>query len=229
MQYDYNHTNSCGTSLRKKLSRFTFDPDKNTDYMIDIDTLLAWGAAFKKVAAGEVIFMEGSNCTFYHQLVEGKVRWVNINEDGKEFIQTFIEPGECFGEFPLFDDEPYAASAIADIDCVLIRIHKSTFHQILKENPELHFEFSKLLTQRLRFKFLLLKELANHDPENSISALLSYFKEHKKNICTKCNKLQLTRQQIADMTGLRVETVIRTMKNMQHKGQLHIAKGKVYC
>ncbi len=197
--------------------------------MIDIDTLLAWGAAYKKVPVGEVIFTEGSNCTFYHQLVEGKVRWVNINEEGKEFIQTFIEPGECFGEFPLFDDDPYAAGAIADTDALIIRLNKAAFHQILKENPALHFAFSKMLTKRLRFKFLILKELANHNPENSISTLLKYFKDHQKNICTKCNKLQLTRQQIADMTGLRVETVIRTMKNMQHKGELTINKGKVYC
>ena len=197
--------------------------------MIDIDTLLAWGASYKKLSAGEVIFQEGAKCTFYHQLVEGKVRWININDEGKEFIQTFIEPGECFGEFPLFDAEPYAAGAIADTDAVILRLNQSAFHQILKENTELHFEFSKLLTQRLRFKFLILKELANHDPENSIGSLLNYFKEHKKNICTKCNRLQLTRQQIADMTGLRVETVIRTMKNMQHKGRLQITRGKVYC
>ena len=197
--------------------------------MISIDVLLACGAAYKKVAAGEVIFNEGSQCIFYHQLVEGKVRWVNINNEGKEFIQAFIDPGECFGEFPLFDDEPYAASAIADTDAVIIRIHKSTFYQILKENTDLHFEFTKMLTQRLRFKFLVLKELANHNPENSVSTLLTYFKDHQKNICGKCNRLQLTRQQIADMTGLRVETVIRTMKNLQLKGQLQINRGKVYC
>lgn len=197
--------------------------------MIDIDTLLAWGAAYKKVAADEIIFLEGTNSSFYYQLVSGKVRWVNINEEGKEFIQTIIEPDECFGEFPLFDDEPFAASAIADEDSVIIRLHRSAFHQLLKENPDLHFKFSSLLTQRLRFKFLILKELAKHNPENSISTLLTYFKQNRKNICTKCNKLNLTRQQIADMTGLRVETVIRTMKFMQQKGELQITKGKVYC
>lgn len=196
--------------------------------MIDIDLLLAWGAVYKKLSAGEVIFQEGSYSTFYYQLIEGKVRWVNINEEGKEFIQTFIEPGECFGEFPLFDSEPFAATAIADEDSVIIRLHKSSFHQILKENPDLHFSFTRLLTQRLRFKFLILKELANHNPENSISTLLKYFKDNQKNICKKSNKLQLTRQQIADMTGLRVETVIRTMKNMQHRGELTITRGKVF-
>lgn len=203
--------------------------NKKSFQMIDVNILLAWGAAYKKVEAGDVIFNEGACCAFYHQLVEGAVRWVNINNDGREFIQTIIQPGECFGELPLFDGEPYAASAIAETDTVVIRIHKSLFHQILKENPDLHFTFSKLLTQLLRFKFLILKELAAHNPENIISTLLNYFKEHKQNICTKCNKLKLTRQQIADMTGLRVETVIRTMKNMELKGQLQITKGKVFC
>ncbi len=196
--------------------------------MIDINTLLAWGAAYKKIAAGEIIFQEGTPSSFYYQLVTGKVRWVNINEEGNEFIQTIIEPDECFGEFPLFDDEPFAASAIADEASVIIRLHRSSFYQLLKENPELHFKFSRLLTQRLRFKFLILKELAKHNPENSISTLLNYFKQTQKNICTKCNRLKLTRQQIADMTGLRVETVIRTMKTMQSKGEIQISKGKVY-
>ena len=197
--------------------------------MINIDTLVAWGANYKKVPAGGIIFQEGIHCSFYYQLVSGKVRWVNINDNGKEFIQTIIEPGECFGELPLFDDEPFAATAIADEDSVIIRLHRSVFHQLLKETPELHFAFTRLLTQRLRFKFLILKELANHNPENSISTLFNYFKQSQKNICAKCNRIKLTRQQIADMTGLRVETVIRTIKNLQSKGQLIINKGKVYC
>lgn len=197
--------------------------------MIDIDTLLAWGAAYKKCAANEIIFQEGAQAQFYYQLVSGSVRWVNINDDGKEFLQVMIEPGECFGELPLFDGEPFAATAIADTDSMIIRLHQSTFHQLLKENPEIHLAFSKLLSQRLRFKFLILREMANHNPEHSISTLLSYFKQTQKNICTKCNQVKLTRQQIANMTGLRVETVIRTIKTLQSKGQLHITKGKVYC
>jgi CRP/FNR family transcriptional regulator, cyclic AMP receptor protein len=197
--------------------------------MIDIDLLLAWGAAFKKVSAGETIFSEGMPCCFYYQLVSGSVRWVNIDDNGKEFIQTIIEPGECFGELPLFDDGPYAASAIADDDSVVIRLHKPVFTELLKENQALHFAFSRLLAQRVRFKFLLLKSLAVDDPENRISTLLNHLKKENRNFCGKCNKLNLTRQQIADMTGLRVETVIRAMRTMHEKGELLIDKGKVYC
>lgn len=197
--------------------------------MIDIDLLLVWGGAFKKVPKGNTIFTEGTTCSFYYQLVSGQVRWMNINEEGKEFIHTIIGSGECFGELPLFDDEPYAATAIADEDSVLIRLHKPVFSQLIRENIAIHLKFSKLLAQKVRFKLMLLKSLACHNPEIMISALLQYFKKENKNFCSDCNQLKLTRQQIADMTGLRVETVIRSMRNMHEKGELLINKGKVYC
>lgn len=197
--------------------------------IIDTDILLAWGAAYKKVNAGEIIFKEGTQCSFYYQLVSGTIRWVNIDENGKEFIQTILEPGECFGELPLFDDGPYAASAIADEDAVLLRLYKPTFLQLIKENSSIHFTLSKLLAKRVRFNFLILKTIAYHAPEARIAALLNYLKKENKNFCPKCNQLKLTRQQIADMTGLRVETVIRSMRSMHEKGELVIEKGKVYC
>ena len=196
--------------------------------IIDIDTLLAWGAAYKQVSAGEVIFSEGQECYYYYQVVSGSVRWVNIDEEGREYIQTIIEPGECFGELPLFDDEPYAASAIAEQDSIIIKLRKQVFLQLIIENPEIHFSLSKTMAKRIRFRFILLKSIAYHSPETRIIALLDYLKKEKKNFCTVCNQVKLTRQQIADMTGLRVETVIRVMRQMHDNGDLKIEKGKVY-
>ncbi len=197
--------------------------------MIDIDLLLACGAAYKKLSAGEIIFKEGSQCQFYHELVSGSIRWVNVDDDGNEFIQTIIDPGECFGEMPLFDNGPYAATAITIDESVVLRLQKSSFLQLIKDKPDIHFSFSQLLAKRVRFKFLLLKSLALHSPEARIATLLNYLKSENKNFCPTCNQLKLTRQQIADMTGLRVETVIRAMRNMHDKGELVIEKGKVYC
>lgn len=197
--------------------------------MLDIDLLLAWGAAYKKVNAGESIFKEGQSCFFYHQLVSGKIKWFNIDDDGKECIHSIMEAGESFGELPLFDNEPYAANAYADEDSIILRLHQSTFIKLLKENSDLHFAFSKLLAKRLRFKLSIIKTFASHCPESMIAALLNNLKADKKNFCSDCDQLNLTRQQIADMTGLRVETVIRTMRNMHDKGELVITKGKVFC
>lgn len=200
--------------------------------MIDIDTLLCWGATYRKVAPGEVIFSEGSPGRYYHQLVEGRVRWVNVDDEGREFIQKVIEEGESFGELPLLDDGPYVATAVADKESLLIRLPKEVFLQLLRENPLMHFAFTRLMTQRLRNKFVVLKEVACQDPERKVITILNMYKEdHTEANCPKCRKgikVGLTRQEIADMVGLRVETVIRTIRRLQEKGSVEILRGKVY-
>ncbi len=195
--------------------------------MIDTDLLLALGASYKKVSAGETIFREGTHALFYHQLVAGKVCWSNFKADGKEILQELIFPGESFGELPLFDGEPYACTATALTDCVLLRLGFTSFLKLLGDHPEISLAFNRLFTQRLRFKLFLMKELAGHSPEQSVSGLLKYLSGHSDKVCKECHKLLLTRQQIANLTGMRVETVIRAIKGLENKGALRIVKGKV--
>ena len=197
--------------------------------VISVDTLLTWGATYKKLAPDEIIFIEGAEAHFYYQLVSGSVRWVNVFDDGREFIQTMVEPGECFGELALFDDQDYVATAIANEPSIIIRLDKDSFQRLLKSDSEIHFEFTRQLVKEMRFKFLLVRELAQPDPEHRLMTLISYFKKTGRNISLNQKKVQLTRQQIADMTGLRVETVIRAVKALERKGFLSVQHGKVYC
>ena len=200
-----------------------------TSDVINVETLLIWGASFKKVTIDEIIFHEGAESKYYYQLVSGSVRWVNINDKGIEFLQIIISPGESFGELPLFDGEPFAATAIANEDSVIVTLRRPLFLHLLKEHFEIYLSLNKILTERLRFKLFILKEIAYHSPENSISELLHYFKLNNKNICAKSNRIKLSRQQIADMTGFRVETVIRSIKKLEFNGKLAVEKGEIYC
>lgn len=197
--------------------------------MIDEDVLLARGAVYKKIKKGDFIFKEGTKCHFYFQLIEGKVSWINYDYEGKVFIQSIIQPGECFGELPLFDDEPYAATAIAETDSIILQLPKTTFNELLKERSDLMFAFNRLLAQRVRYKFFVLKEMACHNPEQQILTLLNFFKEkYHSGMPNEPFRITFTRQQLAGMTGLRVETVIRVIKKLSEKGKLSINKGKVF-
>ncbi len=203
--------------------------DKNLQRIIDIDLLLVWGATFHNISKGQVLFNEGNPAFFYYQVVEGKVKMCNTNEEGKEFIQGFFEAGESFGEPPLFDESPYPASAVAETDSVIIRLRKENFLQLLKENFEIHFGFTQTLAKRLRFKSVISKEISSYGPLHRISTLLKEYKKNHDIPSDEFHRIELTRQQIADMTGLRVETVIRTIRQMQEDGLVKIEKGKVYC
>jgi CRP-like cAMP-binding protein len=41
--------------------------------------------------------------------------------------------------------------------------------------------------------------------------------------------LDITKQQLADMSGLRVETVIRIMKKIEEKGMIETKRGNIVC
>lgn len=202
---------------------------KTDQRIIDVDLLLAWGATFHNLEKGHVLFCEDADAHFYYQVVDGKIKMCNCNEDGKEFIQGFFGAGESFGEPPLFDGGTYPASAIADEYCTIIRLRKESFLQLLKENFDTHFCFTQMLAKRLRFKSLISKEISSYGPLHRVSTLLKEYKKDQGVIDDELFKITLTRQQIADMTGLRVETVIRSIRLMHEKGQLKIEKGKVYC
>ncbi len=197
--------------------------------IIDVDLLLAWGATFHELQKGQVLFCEGDSAHFYYQIVKGKIKMCNCNHEGKEFIQGFFETGESFGEPPLFDSGTYPASAEADEASVVIRLRKENFIQLLKENFELHYCFTKLLAKRLRFKSLISKEISSYGPLHRVSTLLQEYKKNRILLEDGLLKVELTRQQIADMTGLRVETVIRSIRELQKKGELKIERGKVFC
>jgi CRP/FNR family transcriptional regulator, cyclic AMP receptor protein len=200
-----------------------------TTALIDQDLLLAWGATFHNLEKGQVLFCEDDPAHFYYQVVEGRIKMCNCNEEGKEFIQGMFEAGESFGEPPLFDGGIYPASAEADEASVVIRLRKENFLQLLKENFDIHFSFTQNLARRLRFKSLISKEISSYGPMHRVSTLLQEYKKSKGISDDAILKIELTRQQIADMTGLRVETVIRSIRELERNGHLKIERGKVYC
>lgn len=196
--------------------------------MIPVNLLLENGAAYRRAEPGEIVFNEGEGATYYYQVVEGRLRWCNLLDDGREVLHKIVEPGDVFGEFPLFDDGVYSASAIADRRSVLLRLSKIKFLQLLEAHPLVHFAFSKSMVSDLRFKFLLTDIMSRNSPEEILTSLIQHLSRQKKLVCPDCHQLMLTRQQLANMTGLRVETIIRTIKNMERNEILHIMKGKVF-
>lgn len=111
----------------------------------------------------------------------------------------------------------------------MLRLSKSAFLDLVRQHPDIHLNFTRLLAERLRFKFLVIKEIATHGPEQCITTLLNYFKLKQKYTSDNGTRVLLTRQQIADMTGMRVETVIRAIRSLHQQGKVVIQRGKVFC
>lgn len=195
---------------------------------IDIDLLFTWGAVAKKFKRDEVIFYEDDKALFYYQIIDGAVKMFNINEDGKEFTQGVFHKGTSFGEPPLFIDESYPSNAMATKETTIIKLSKDKFFYILDEYPKISQAFLKLMATRIFDKAVSSKQIINQKPEFRIKSFLENYKKRNDIPATEKIIIPFTRQEIADFTGLRVETVIRTLSQMKKEDKVEINKHKLY-
>lgn len=195
--------------------------------MIDPTILLRYRGFIKEFDKNETVFLQGEEPRYYHQIVQGKVKMNNYNEDGKEFIQGLFGDGESFGEPPLFCAVNYPANAVTLQPTRILLISKSDFFALLEQETPSCFTVLQALSSRLYYKSIMAPDISSNDSEKRILTLLHFIKEQNQ---TKQQEflVELTRQQIADMTGLRVETVIRTIKDMESKKQIRIERGKLF-
>ena len=194
---------------------------------IDLDLLFTWGAVAKKYHKSEVIFNENENANFYYQIIDGGVRMFNSNEEGKEFTQGIFCNGDSFGEPPLFIDDVYPSTAIIIQDSTIVKLSKEKFLRILDEYPTIQKSFLTLFARKIHTKANTSKEIINQKPEFRIIAFLNHFKK-KSNNCNDKILIPYTRQEIANFTGLRVETVIRVFSKMNECNKVEIINHKIY-
>ena len=194
---------------------------------IDIDLLFSWGAVAKKYKKNELIFEENETAHFYYQIIDGSVRMFNSNNEGKEFTQGLFCTGDGFGEPPLFIDETYPSNAIAIQDSTIIKLSKDKFLKIIDDYPSIQKYFLTLLAQKIHSKSNTTKEIINQRPEFRVLAFLNTFKKKSENTANRI-LIPYTRQEIANYTGLRVETVIRVFSKMNECNKVNIINHKIY-
>lgn len=196
--------------------------------MFPSKTLEKYHAKLVSLRKDQVLFHEGDKALDYFQVEEGSVKMFIVSNDGQEFIQGIFAAGESFGEPALIGKFPYPGSVVALEKTKVWKLPSDYFLQMLKENFELHLKMDQVLCQRLRYKSMVLSEISSYEPEHRIVTLLKYYKT--KNVKPGANGkiiLPYTRQQLADMSGLRVETVIRTVKKMEKEGKLALEGHKI--
>ncbi len=195
--------------------------------MIPLEILEQYEPATISVSGDSFLFLEGDQARFYFQIISGKIKMININPEGKEFVQGSFGKGQSFGEPPLFHEAPYPASAKAEEQATLYKLGKDKFFSLLKDHPDLHLKFTATLTKRLMYKAMIMKEISSHDAQHRILTFLDYLKGEYGDD-RELFQVELTRQQLSNLLGIRVETVIRTVKQLSQSGEIELKGRKIF-
>ncbi len=189
------------------------------------DLFVSYGAVQKIYKKNEVIFNENDRAAFFFMILEGSVRMFNRNEEGKEFIQGYFTTGQSFGEPPLFINERYPTTASCIKETTVLKLSKENFFLLLNEHPKLQMLFITILSKRIVGKAKSSKDIIN---QNTKQKIISFFNDQKDTQTKERVLIPYTRQEIANFTGLRVETVIRICSKLKTEKIIDIVDHKIY-
>ncbi|MFP3596959.1 Crp/Fnr family transcriptional regulator [Chryseobacterium sp. SIMBA_029] len=196
--------------------------------IIDENLLKENGASYEYFAAKDTIFKIGDLPNYYMQIVDGIVELNNYHEDGKEVTLNILISGQAIGESLLFSDHNYLMNAIARTECKILKLTKFSFMQLLQKNNDVVFNLFRCLSDRLCRDYVMLFNNSSNNTLHKVQSLLDYYKRSEHSHEKYSYPVPLTRQQIANLLGMRVETVIRTVKKLEDRDVIKIRSGKIY-
>ncbi|GAA4383806.1 Crp/Fnr family transcriptional regulator [Hymenobacter koreensis] len=218
--------------------------------MLSAAHLTAARARLRRYPAKHTIYWEGEPSSFFYQLQDGAVRLYSCGQR-QDFVHSLVFPGETFGETVIGTNPVAPSSAEALTDTAVWVVERAELLEVLRQHPDLHAQFTRRLVDLLCFHTHMRSNTTLLPAAEQILQLVSYY-AHKmltrRNAgncgttsaqhCCFCERLleqadgyisvPFTRQQIADMLGLRVETVMRTVKELDAAGRLRLHEHKLY-
>ena len=197
--------------------------------MIEENLLIKYQAKLVEYQKGDCLFKKNAIPRFYYQIQQGEVKLYNCSSDGKEFIQSIYSENRGIGEAAILGSFNYLAEGKVTKNSRIWLLTKSNFLKLIKENNNEFLNVSKTIAEQLYYISMMAYENSTESSEHRILTLLNYLKKdiHNNNEPFEY-KVKLSRKEIGELTGLRVETVIRSIKKLEKNKKLKLINHKVY-
>ncbi|WP_246668399.1 helix-turn-helix domain-containing protein [Bradyrhizobium elkanii] len=158
------------------------------------------------------IYGEDEPAEYLYQVVSGAVRTYKIMEDGRRQIGAFYLPGDIFG-FEAGDN--HIASAEAVCETHLLMVKRSALIVRASHESELTRQLWDAMALELRRFQEHLMLLISSAEQRVVAFLLDMSRRATNNAAI---ELPMSRQDVADYLGLAIETVSRTLTQLEQNG-----------
>ena len=167
-------------------------------------------------ARGQEIFADGDPGIGFYVIMTGRVKIFKVSPEGKEQILHLLDPGEPFGEVPVFSGQNFPAHAEALEKSRIFFFPRNAFIGLIKQDPGLALNMLAILSRRLRRFAALIDDLSLKEVPGRLAAYLLYLSEQKKGATDLT--LNITKSQLASLLGTIPETLSRILGKMMKQG-----------
>jgi CRP/FNR family transcriptional regulator len=180
--------------------------------------------SMRRMAADAVLMNEDDYIQAIPIVLNGSIKVLRTDDDGKEILLYYIKPGEsCVMSFlGATCNERSKIKAIVDEPAEILMLPISKAVELIRSVPE-WIEFIFQLYNR-RFEELLdvINAIAFQKVDERLWELL-----RKKSEMNKTKELAVTHQQIADELGTAREVVSRLLKQLEKNKKITLSRNKI--
>ena len=163
------------------------------------------------------IYAEGDEARSFYKVVSGVVRTCRFLSDGRRQIEAFHMTGEVFG-FEAGEDHRMSAEAVSN--CTVVAYRRRGLETMISQDEKLgRWFFSHAMNSMASAREHMLL-LGRGSAAQKISAFLLEAADREGD--GGVVDLAMSRQDIADYLGLTIETVSRTLSQLERDGTIKL-------
>ena len=195
----------------------------------DLKQALLSKVHIRHLKANQLLHTRGEEGIGFYGICKGRIKVINISDNGKEMLFALLGPGTWFGEISLFDGLPRTHDSICEVDTIIALIPKASFLKLLEQYPALYPHFAKLLCSRLRSAFQFIDSSTGLSLKHQlIKRLLMLTTSYGQYVPQdRAITLTLSQESLAQMINSSRQTVNQLLGELQRDGLIKRHYGKI--
>lgn len=181
------------------------------------------------LSRGESLFDQGQVDDAFFVLLAGKMHVAMLSEEGHESILNIMGPGSVIGEAAAFLRQPRFSLARAIEPSTLLRFQVSQVRDLVTRDPNFAMALLYLLSIKQRQMVARLRQAIFDPPEARVLQFLDQFRVTHQNpsAAERAVTVNLTHEQIGNLTGLSRVTVTRILNKLRREGLLEFSGKRI--
>ena len=173
-----------------------------------------------KFAPGDVIYEEGQNSNNIYLISKGLVKCHKLDEQGKDLTTALHKEDDLFGYTSFTQNVTYQETAAAIQETTVVAISKNELKSVLNSNHKVTLELIQLLTDDITGVKDQLLQMAYSSVKKRTAITIIKFAEK---LNRKPNEsIRISRNDLASVAGIALESLIRTLSTFKDMGIIEI-------
>lgn len=185
----------------------------------ELDEILSH-ATSTRTPQGETVFVQGTPANHFFLLLNGRLKVTQVTPDGQQIIVRMVHPGDLFGFAKALQRADYPGTAFAAAESLYLAWPTALWSFFVEQNPSLALSALQTIGNRLEEAHTRIREMSTQEVERRVAHAVLRLTEKAGKAEDGGVRIdfQITRQDIAEMTGTTLHTVSRLLSAWEGRG-----------